>query len=265
MGVESSRVGFISKGECMNDEVKKTLGQNGWDFIDVMEFVYAILMTWGFAIIALEWKFSWDYRLCLTIAALVLVRFFFVPSHDLRAIAEKTKDRPFSQRILFIIDVPIAIAHSFIYYRMCISMVQKNTPLAYNCGVFYSYFYLLLLLNVVWLVSISLREYLFEKELHLFKWLKRAKHLQFLYWAGNNALHLIIFVAFFMYTNISQSILFLIAFSNCLWDFTLTAPKYLKFVNKPFQFRYKFAIFLFCYLLPMALAFLLVKHHCGLF
>jgi len=227
-----------------------------WKWIDVMELVYAILMTWGFAKISLEGKFSWDYFLCLIIAAFVLIRFFFVPSHDLEVIAEITKARPIAQRFLFIFDVPVAIAHSFLYCRMCILIINNNMLLGDKCGRFYEYFSWLLLLNVIWLVTIFARECWFEKKMG---------HLRFLYWAINNLLHFAIFKVVFNFADTSHAILFFIAFSNCLWDFVLTAPKYLNFNNNRFKFRYKLGIFLLCYLLPMIIALLVLNAHFGLF
>ena len=202
----------------MNEQMKRKFD----DFIDKTEIIYVILIAWGFAKVACAFslEFGFDYLMGTIISSFVLMRFFFAPSHNLKTIAEATYDKPFSQRIVMI-DLFILILHSFIYYRMCywLTKVEYFT--------FYKYFYILLFVNVLWLVFISLRLFMF----------KSKRHIRFLIWSINNAIHLIIFGLLFLLhikncINILTThlyLLFIVALSNCLFDFALTAPDYLGF------------------------------------
>ncbi len=200
-------------------------------FIDKLEIVYAILIAWGFAYIAKIFQWDWEYWQYLTICALVLMRFFFAPSRNLKVIADVTRKRPIWQRVIFFWDVPILIAHSFIYYRMCkiVGACCINIPKSY-----YLVFYLcLLLLNVIWLWSISIRLYFFNKELHPDA--KKPTFMCFIIWSTNNFVHIVIFAVLCILNSYSiidlfgkdKSFLFIFALSNCIVDFFFTAPYYL--------------------------------------
>lgn len=213
------------------------------NFIDKLEFVYAILIAWGFASIAEAFFSCKDYWQYLIVCTLVLMRFFFAPSRNLKVIAKATENRLIPQRLLFFCDVPILIAHSLIYYGMC---KCKLTDSFLNMPTFYLLFYCVLLpLNVLWLWSISYRMYCFGKG---------PPPIRFDKWSRNNYVHTLIFVFLFildfLYTNIDLFgkhlyLLFILAVSNCIVDFVLTAPDYMGFEREgrlkqpsPFRFRY---------------------------
>ena len=193
-------------------------------FISKIEIVYAILIAWGFAHIAKTFRLNWEYLQYLFVCALVLMRFFFASSHNLAAIAKTTENRPFWQRFLFFWDVPMLIAHSFIYYRMC----EAEGISFLGIPEFYVIFYLFLLpLNVIWLLSIGIRMHSFNQKLYV----------RFVMWSRNNYVHVGIFAILFLlhvYSIIDLSeehkfLLFIFALTNCIIDFIFTAPDYLGF------------------------------------
>jgi hypothetical protein len=202
-----------------------------------MEVVYAVLLAWGFAKIAQEFNFDWSKYVTATfICGFVLIRFFFAPTHNLRSIAERTKEKPFCQRIIFFFDIPILIIHSLIYYRMCFYVSNLNFP------KFYEVFFLYLLgFNVVWLLSINVRIF--------FGWGERKTPRKFWVWIVNNIFHAIAYLLIFciplkpypneniIYIIISSIRNFnyslpLLAFSNCAIDLIFTAPYYLGFESR---------------------------------
>lgn len=204
------------------------------DFVDKLEIVYAILIAWGFASVAKKFRWDWEYLQYLIICTLVLMRFFFAPSRNLKAVAKVSKERPIWQRVIFFWDVPILIAHSFIYYQMCILVEACSI----NLPKFYLFFYLLLLLlNVIWLSSIILRLGYLHKEMLTDDEKSLIKYLWI--WLANNFIHIVIYAILCIsnsYTNIDifgkhLSLLFVFALTNCIIDFFFTAPVYLGFVK----------------------------------
>jgi len=194
-------------------------------FICITEILYAVFMSWGFAKIAESFKLSteysidWSYTLPSLIALFVLIRFFFAPVHNLRNIAIKTYDHYLRQVSLFLFDVPMLMFHSFIYYRMCSSISESNY------AYFYNWFFGLLLLNIMWLVSIALRMTL---------WDDKEACGQHLIWVINNSFHYVIlyyipFIVFQinLYHTPIYLYLFCIALSNCIVDYLFAAPYYL--------------------------------------
>lgn len=215
--------------------MKMKNNENFKNFIDKLEIVYAILIAWGFARIAKNfWSKPLDHWLCLIICALVLIRFFFAPSYNLKTVAKPTKDRPLWQRFVFLCDVPILIGHSLIYYGMC-ACKPKETVSSFNIPKFYLLFFLLLLLNVIWLWSISRRMYHFNKKLSPDD--EKSPIKCFVIWRRNNFFCIVIF-AVLLILHIHRIIdlsgkhlpfLFIVALFNCIIDFLFTAPDYLGF------------------------------------
>lgn len=186
-----------------------------------MEIAYAVFMSWGYANIALGWKTNYEYCFCSIIATYVLIRFFFAPAHNLRTLAIELRDRPFWQRVLFIVDIPVLMLHSFIFYMMCDSTSKGRYE------QFYILFFFLLSINVIWLLTIQIRMIMFKK----------PTLSKFSTWTTNNALHYLLFGYLWVLCRnvilISPFVwLFLIALSNCLVDFIITAPVYLGFNKK---------------------------------
>lgn len=200
------------------------------DFIDKIEIVYAVLLTWGFARVAENFVFRLDYLLPAIISAFVLVRFFFAASHNLKPAVMQSEASASRQNSLFIFDIPILLVHSFVYYRMCFVLADPQ----HNYIGFYRCFAWLLFFNIVWL---------FKKELEpscrkdVAGWCKP--------WCWNNLAHLV-FVIIFIYTR-EYLLLFWVALSNCLLDFYLTAPDYLGFAHK----RHTWLNFMRYYLAPL--------------
>ncbi len=205
-----------------NDRVETLTG-----FINKLEIVYAILIAWGFASIAETFFSDKGHLQYLTICTLVLIRFFFAPSRNLKVIAEATGNSLILQRFLFFWDIPMLTIHSLIYYGMC---TCNLTVSFFNMPTFYLLFFCVLLpINVLWLWSISFRMNNFSKG---------QPPIRFDKWSRNNYVHALIFVYLFilnsLYTNIDLFgkqlyILFILALSNCIWDFILTAPDYMGF------------------------------------
>jgi hypothetical protein len=203
------------------------------DFIDKMEIVYAVFLAWGFAQIAQNFRYDITFIAASFISGLVLVRFFFAASHNIGPIAVKVENKAYQQRILFGLDIPMLIIHSFIYYRMCyaIAPLPKDSP---NYLTFYINFNYLLFINVIWLTSIYFRaKYIFHDESNL--------HLT---WIVNNLVFsLALMLSLFIFKIQSFWFLFSIAFLNCLIDFCLTAPYYLGYKKIDLIFRKKIICF----------------------
>lgn len=204
-------------------------------FIDKAEFIYAILMAVGFAMSA-EQVLRANYGTLiplLIINAFVLMRFFFAPSRNLRTAALIVEDKLKIQWVVFLLDFPFLLFHSFAYFAMCYAFrLGEGSTIR-----FYQWLMLLLLSNVVWLFIIVLRMRKLPKE-------KKKDYPTFLRWIRNNSIHLVIFgLSWLLFWWVKKLIdinidgwfyglLFLIAFSNCCFDFILTASSYLGFREK---------------------------------
>jgi hypothetical protein len=188
-------------------------------FIDVLEIVYAILMSWGFARVAeyldIDNPFYWAG---LVIAVFVLIRFFFAPSHNVGGLVRSIKMNLSAARKVIFLDIPILIAHSFIYYRLCYNLSINKYDL------FYINYALLLILNAAWLTYIRKR-------------LRSAKAEvpnKFCLWVNNNLVFSILIFAsqilhrfFNLFTT---TLLFwvcaLFALANCIIDLASCALDY---------------------------------------
>jgi len=201
-------------------------------FIDKTEMIYAILMAVGFAKSAEQILRPNHIKLIplLIINAFVLMRFFFAPSRNLKKAALIVENTPKIQWRIFLWDFPVLIFHSFAYFAMCY---------AFRLGAestirFYQWFMILLLSNAIWLYTIVLRMRKSPKE-------KKEDRQTFSKWIFNNSIHLIIlgllWLLFWWFKGLMDinidgwfyGLLFLVAFSNCCFDFILTAPSYLGF------------------------------------
>jgi len=188
-------------------------------FLEVMEVLYAVSMTWGLARLAEYFTRSPEYYLSSLIAGFVLIRFFFAPAHNLYDIAIESRNHPVLQRVIFLFDIPIMIFHSFVYYRMCYSISQRNY------AHFYELLFVLLIINAAWLIAIDARIGFIAKKLC---W----KHI---FWIVNNIVSSSVFYLTIILAPAHKMSLFaelhywpfFIALVNCIIDFILTAPYYL--------------------------------------
>ena len=127
-------------------------GKKYTKFLIVLEILYAILVAWGFARIAEFFVFENPYNWAgLLVAAFVLIRFFFAPSHNVGGLIRSTHITIGKARFIIFFDIPVLLAHSLIYYRLCYNLSLKEYEL------FYLYLAFLLLLNAGWLVTIRFR------------------------------------------------------------------------------------------------------------
>ena len=185
------------------------------DFVDKMEVVYVVLLAWGFARVAEFFVWNITYILAAIISGLVLIRFFFAASHNLKPVAVKSKGSSLKQIFLFLFDIPMLVLHSFIYYRMNFLLSQRD-----YFG-FYRIFDWLLFVNTLWLLAINLR--IKTSDNKILPWCSK--------WTINN----FIFGVIILFLLISRDYYLLFCFSllNCLLDFFWTAPCYLGFQDMP--------------------------------
>lgn len=179
-------------------------------FVYILEIVYAILLSWGFARVAE--RFTADnifYWLCMLISLLALIRFFFAPSHNIGIVARLIGSRKNMARMVVFFDISVLMAHSFIYFRMCYALGDLNFHF------FYRDFAILLLLNAVWLQTITTRQ-------------KRAKinpHDKHAFWKTNNILCGGLILTLYI-MNADHMLMFAIALANCVFDLWVCAPYY---------------------------------------
>lgn len=183
-------------------------------FIYILEIVYAILLSWGFARVAERFiAKDFFYWLCMLVALLTLIRFFFAPSHNVGVVVKLIDKRKAAARLVVFFDISILLAHSFIFFRMCYAMGDMRYDF------FYRNFSILLLLNAFWLETIRQRQ-------------TRARinpHDKHLFWEKNNFIcGAVILALFFMKTDIH--LMFLVALINCVLDLWICAPYYLESV-----------------------------------
>ena len=183
-------------------------------FIYILEIVYAILLSWGFARVAERFAakdiFYW---LCLLVALLTLIRFFFAPSHNVGVVARLIGNRKGAARTVIFFDISILLAHSFVFFRMCYAMGDKRYYF------FFRDFAILLLLNALWLETIRHRQ-------------RRARidpHDKHLFWETNNFLCGAIVLALF-FLKVDFHAIFIVALVNCVLDLWVCAPYYFESV-----------------------------------
>lgn len=209
------------------------------DFIDKMEIIYAILLAWGFAEAtrAVIGHPNWDLAPLLIIDAFVFVRFFFAPERNLRSIALAMRHFPRWHWLIFLYDIPLLLFHSYAYYSMCVAITSGS------CIRFYQWLIILLVANIVWISSISIRVNYFDKSI---------KGCEFSIWTINNTIHIALFiitfaiffgplatitmlfftktaVAFIKPGHIVYWLAFVIGISNCCVDLVLASSQYMGF------------------------------------
>ena len=140
-------------------------------FIYIVEFVYAILLSWGFARASERFMVHYlFYWLCMLVSLLTLIRFFFAPSHNVGALVYSLPMNIVNARKIIFLDIPIMIAHSLLYYRMCYNASMQLYDL------FYFDLMILLILNAAWLFWIRKR----------IEYCKKSVPAKFSFWIGNN-------------------------------------------------------------------------------
>ncbi len=183
-------------------------------FIYILEIVYAILLSWGFARVAERFSESHlIYWLCMLVSLLTLIRFFFAPSHNIGVIAKLIKNRTGAARMVIFFDVSLLIAHSFVFFRMCYALGD----LRYD--FFYRDFSILLLLNAIWLATITFRQRLS----------KISPHDKHIFWQLNNSICGILVLGLFI-LKADIALMFIVAMVNCVVDLWTCAPYYLESV-----------------------------------
>jgi hypothetical protein len=183
-------------------------------FIYILEIVYAILLSWGFARVAERFSardiFYW---FCMLVALLTLIRFFFAPSHNVGVVARLIGNRHGAARTVIFFDISVLLAHSFIFFRMCYALGDKRYVF------FFRDFAILLLLNALWLETIRHRQ-------------RRARidpHDKHLFWEANNFVCGAIVLALF-FLKVDFHVMFIVALANCALDLWVCAPYYLESV-----------------------------------
>jgi hypothetical protein len=178
--------------------------------IYILEIVYAILLSWGFARVAERFTAHHPlYWLCMLVSLLTLIRFFFAPSHNVGIVAKLASNSKGAARMVIFFDISVLIAHSFIFFRMCYALGDLH----YN--LFYRDLAILLLLNATWLGTIMLRQ----------KHARINHHDKHAFWRINNLIcGGLILVLFFLNANVLY--MFSVALINCVLDLWNCAPYY---------------------------------------
>lgn len=183
-------------------------------FIYILEIVYAILLSWGFARVAERFTAKDPfYWFCMLTALLALIRFFFAPSHNVGVVVKLVGRKKNAARVVVFFDISVLLAHSFVFFRMCYALGDRHYDF------FYRDFSILLLLNALWLETIRWRQ-------------KRARansHDKHLFWERNNLVCGAAILALFL-VQADTHLMFFIALVNCALDLWVCAPYYLESV-----------------------------------
>ena len=183
-------------------------------FIYIVEFVYAILLSWGFARASERFMVHYlFYWLCMLVSLLTLIRFFFAPSHNVGVVVQLIKNRKGAARMVLFFDVPLLIVHSFVFFRMCYALGDLKY------AFFYRNFSILLLLNAIWLATIAFRQRHAKVNLH-------DKHVL---WRLNNSICGILILGLFLF-KADIALMFLVAIVNCVLDLWNCASHYFESV-----------------------------------
>lgn len=184
----------------------------GDKFISILEVIYAIILACG--VVEIVKFFQENYtsledstKASMLTAIFVLVRFFFAPSKNIKVLGEKAKGWKWS---IMLLDVPLLILHSFIYYLMCHMIGDADK--------FFQQFFNLLILNSIWLFLIWGRLYG-----------KKIKITYIKIWAISN---LIFFISYkLIYYRLSHwdwKMWFVLAALNCFIDLITTYASYFR-------------------------------------
>jgi len=211
------------------------------DFICRAEIIYAIFMTWGYATAAeaiIKAK-DWNNFPLLLVATFVLIRFFFAPTRNLYTAALVSEKYKRWHWVVFALDFPLLILHSFAYYTMCQAIAASGE----NAFRFFQWLVILLSTNVFWLASIALRMRFLDERRHFLTYIK---------WCINNFITVVLFYTVFSvltgnplkffefyftkqmlivinFTNYAYWVFFWISLLNCFVDILLTSSDYLGF------------------------------------
>ena len=200
-------------------------------------------MAWGFAASAeaVIKAQNWSTFPLLIIATFVLIRFFFAPTRNLFTAALLSEKYKKWHWVVFVLDFPLLIFHSFAYYTMCIAVAGGNE----NAYRFFQWFVILLSANIVWLSSIAIRMRMVERQKYFWTFIK---------WSANNFISVLLFAIVFSVlggrvtavfdlfftkqlplvinsNSFAFWIFFWVALLNCCSDVVLTASDYLGFDN----------------------------------
>ena len=210
-------------------------------FIVRAEIIYAIFMAWGYAASAdaIIRAWSWAASPLLVISTFVLIRFFFAPTRNLYTASLISEKHKRWRWVIFVLDFPLLIFHSFAYYTMCVAVMNGDK----NAYRFFQWFVILLSTNIVWLTSIAARMRIVGRRRHFWTFIR---------WSVNNFISVLLFYIaisvlsgncteffrVFFTKNLplvisagghAYWIFFCIAFSNCIIDVISTASDYLGF------------------------------------
>lgn len=204
-------------------------------FIEALEIVYSLFLAVGLSVLLLNFRFAVSYWSLVLICILTLIRFFFAPSKNIELLiekikesnaGEKTKNRNY--RLVLLIDTLTLFIHAILFTMMCQFALLNEGHLQ-----FYYSFFVLLVLNFIWLKSICFR----------IKKLGGICKKSINFWARNNMRFAIPigFIASFVLLGkifpmgswfpLTEKIcfvtLFILAFANCFWDLKNTYKTYL--------------------------------------
>ena len=101
----------------------KKNGEFGQRFIEILEIIYAIIFACGIAKMLDIFTETEDYLnnplniwLSVIILILVLIRFFFAPSKNVKALVASISEK--GRKWIMPLDITTLLAHSFIFYLM---------------------------------------------------------------------------------------------------------------------------------------------------
>lgn len=207
-------------------------------YLEIITFIFAISMVAGYEQILIGtfdninklnvsnfvflWKTIYVY-FPLLMCSLVLLRFFFAPVCNVKALLENSSiqksERALSPCLIMLFDIPILLSHSIVFFFMCRS---ASINIALSNKQFYYFFMFLLFLNGVWLTTIQLRIKNVRNE-KFFVW--DRENQPFLFWTSNNLIILILLISSL---RLSWGIEVRLVFINCILDLSLTANAYFR-------------------------------------
>jgi len=181
----------------------------GVKFIEIMEIIYALILACGVVkIVEIFQKgfqfISFNIWFSILIAVLVLIRFFFAPSKNIKILGEKAKGWKWS---IMPFDGVFLLGHSFIFYYMCLNIE--------NIEIFYRSFFSLLIVNSIWLFTIWLR-------------LKKEDIVYIKIWCVSNFFFFILYLLSYKVGLNSWTTWFILALLNSLIDVLTTYSDYFK-------------------------------------
>lgn len=126
----------------------------GERFIQILEIIYAIIFACGAAEMIEKIFMEKSNNIhpfligtSVIVAILVLIRFFFAPSKNVKVLVKKSDKK--GRKWIMPGDIIVLIAHSVLFYLMCLKIKKLES--------FYFLFFILLLLNAIWLFIIRVR------------------------------------------------------------------------------------------------------------